>query len=233
MKSLYSEFNAALSILNGVKDVDYDDKMKILFNIVAKHHEQFPDKIKHSIQPKINGESYTFYQDFILIGYNRELSARFLISKHDDPEHGEQMTAFISNNILGLTAFGSQKFEHYFSTIRFYLDNEPSIFPCDDNFGFLHCADEFEEFANYLQELLNHNAFYDDVAEIVRKVIRETYDSLRPHERIEFIDNVLDIHYIEECQLCGNRIPWCEMLDATYIGDGYCSRCRHILDKDD
>lgn len=35
---------------------------------------------------------------------------------------------------------------------------------------------------------------------------------------------------VDECQRCGEDVPWCEMLEALDNG-GLCSYCQHMMEK--
>ena len=40
----------------------------------------------------------------------------------------------------------------------------------------------------------------------------------------------IEYNTIDECQRCGEDIPWCEMFEALDNG-GYCSYCQHVMEK--
>ena len=87
-----------------------------------------------------------------------------------------------------------------------------------------------EGFAEFLQELLDSGSI-DDGKEIgiTKQVIDKGYDSLSDKQKWVF-DKMIDANTFDECNRCGDSIPWCEMMYAL-DNDGLCSYCVHQLEK--
>ena len=230
IRNMFDEYTNALSILSGITEIGSDEQAKVLFNVVSKQRKFTPERVRTRTQWD-GGKYYAVYQDIVLADYNRPLSVLLEVVKHEATEtEGERVFAFIKNEVIGLTAFGTPKFDHYFEQIKFYLEGDDSDFPIG-SYTFLDSADGDEEFNDYLRELLDYGDLEENEVSIVNQIIEEGYASLRPHQKIEFIENVLDQYYVEDCERCGNTIPWCEMYMAASTGDSFCSYCRNIWEK--
>ena len=81
-------------------------------------------------------------------------------------------------------------------------------------------------FGNYLEELLNGG--YIDRASpaggISVQVITNGVDSLSPEQAFVFDRDVVSDYAQRSCRLCGDKVPWCEMLSSLENG-GLCSYC--------
>lgn len=89
---------------------------------------------------------------------------------------------------------------------------------------------DFREFVSDLLQLgrLEGNA----VQGIGKKIVAEGSSSLTESQRKTFIEyGLLKENYVEYCGRCAEHIPWSEMTMA--LDDGYCSYCRHLMEKDD
>jgi hypothetical protein len=89
-----------------------------------------------------------------------------------------------------------------------------------------------DDFSSYLQELIDMKALDGPALGITKQTIDKGFESLTPKQKHVFIKDVIDPNSLNECGLCPNDIPWCEMTAAVENG-GYCSWCKHQLDKED
>jgi hypothetical protein len=91
-----------------------------------------------------------------------------------------------------------------------------------------------EDFNSFLHDLLTHGLIEDDMHKgITKLVLNKGYEILTDKQKQVFMYYVLAPNYIEKCIRDAEDIPWCEMVYAVEEGDGLCSYCRHLLEKDD
>ena len=89
-----------------------------------------------------------------------------------------------------------------------------------------------EDFVSFVQELLDRKCFNDSKEEgIAKLVIDKGFESLSDKQKFVFENSISDLVY-DECRLCGEDIPWCEMSAAEDNGQ-LCSWCYHVRTKDD
>ncbi|RSL32656.1 hypothetical protein D7Z54_14490 [Salibacterium salarium] len=89
-----------------------------------------------------------------------------------------------------------------------------------------------EDLQHYLEDLLRINTIDDQRAfGITKQIIEEGPRDLSDNQLHVFRDYVLENFHTEECDRCGLNVPWSEMLEAN--DDGFCSYCRHMLEKND
>ena len=88
-----------------------------------------------------------------------------------------------------------------------------------------------EDFIGYLKDLNNIEHFEGPAAGIIKQVLHLGHESLTANQMYVLTNHVILPHYVDECDLCANDIPWCEMMDAEE--DGLCSWCKHMTEKDD
>lgn len=87
-----------------------------------------------------------------------------------------------------------------------------------------------EDFADYLQELINHHRLEDAPLGITTRVIDRGYNVLSAKQKYVFINETIIKNSVEKCERCEIDIPWCEMLEATENG-GLCNYCFHMKEK--
>lgn len=86
-----------------------------------------------------------------------------------------------------------------------------------------------EGLSAFIEELIDSNRLEGMEADIAKLMLDKGYASLSKKQRYIF-DKSIENHTIDECQLCGVDIPWCEMLEALVNG-GYCGYCQHMMEK--
>lgn len=230
-KSLYGEYSNAISTLDGVTELNANVRLKVLFNVVSKQHNLCPLKVRRSTKWRDNIEGYTIYQEILLEDYNRPLSVSLEVAKFNNIEDdSKKVVAYISNDILGIMTNTNQKFWYYFSQVKFYLDNEESVFS-DDEYGFLYDLDDDPEFASFLEKLIELVSFEESEIEIILKVINKGYGMLEPWEKIVFIENIMDFYYLSHCAICNSPFSWDDMLTALADGNHICGRCKNGIAK--
>lgn len=89
-----------------------------------------------------------------------------------------------------------------------------------------------DDFINYLEDLLFFKMIPNDEIDIVKKVVSDDFNNISDFEKEIFLENIIKYNYVDECERCGEVIPWCEMIPALDNG-GYCSYCQHMMEKDD
>lgn len=89
-----------------------------------------------------------------------------------------------------------------------------------------------DDFINYLKDLLSFEMITNNEIDVVKKVISNNFSKISDSEKEIFLENVITYNYVDECERCGEIIPWCEMIPALHNG-GYCSYCQHMMEKDD
>lgn len=85
-----------------------------------------------------------------------------------------------------------------------------------------------EDFPDFLDTLIKGNMLEPMAAGIARIVLDKSIAALSDKQRFVFEKDVLGYFYVERCELCGEEIPWSEMLEAADNG-GYCSRCAQMV----
>lgn len=86
-----------------------------------------------------------------------------------------------------------------------------------------------EGFNGFVEELINSSRLEGKEAGIAKLMLDKGYDSLSEKQKFVF-DRVIENNTVDECQRCGEDIPWCEMLEALDNG-GYCGYCQHMMEK--
>lgn len=88
-----------------------------------------------------------------------------------------------------------------------------------------------DDFNSFLEGLIAIGCLEDAALGITKKVMTDGFDSLTDNQKSVFLKYAIIPNYIESCKRCSNEIPWCEMLDASYEGKGYCGYCSHMEQK--
>lgn len=86
-----------------------------------------------------------------------------------------------------------------------------------------------EDFNGFVEELIKSSRLEGKEAGIAKQMLDKGYDSLSEKQKFVF-DKAIENYTIDECQRCGEDIPWCEMFEALDNG-GYCSYCQHVMEK--
>ena len=86
-----------------------------------------------------------------------------------------------------------------------------------------------EDFNGFVEELINSSCVEGKEAGIAKLMLDKGYDSLSEKQKFVF-DRAIEDNTVDECQRCGDDIPWCEMLEALDNG-GYCGYCQHMMEK--
>lgn len=86
-----------------------------------------------------------------------------------------------------------------------------------------------EDFNGFVEELINSSRLEGKEAGIAKLMLDKGYDSLSEKQKFVF-DRAIEDNIVDECQRCGDDIPWCEMLEALDNG-GYCGYCQHMMEK--
>ena len=86
-----------------------------------------------------------------------------------------------------------------------------------------------EGFNGFVEELIKSSRLEGKEAGIAKQMLDKGYDSLSEKQKFVF-DKAIENNTIDECQRCGEDIPWCEMFEALDNG-GYCSYCQHVMEK--
>jgi DNA-directed RNA polymerase subunit RPC12/RpoP len=84
-------------------------------------------------------------------------------------------------------------------------------------------------FAEYIQEIIDGEHLDGAALGIAKQVADRGLDSLSDKQKYVFERDVMSHYYVEECERCGNEIPWEEMYQAT--DSNYCSYCEHMYQK--
>lgn len=90
--------------------------------------------------------------------------------------------------------------------------------------GLAKRAMEPDPFTEFLRELVSLEDLENPAIGITKQVIEQGEDNLTPKQRFVFQRDVLDNYIQTECDLCGDEIPWEEMLFAI-LETGVCSWC--------
>ncbi|WP_286732665.1 MULTISPECIES: hypothetical protein [Sphingobacterium] len=89
-----------------------------------------------------------------------------------------------------------------------------------------------EDFSGFVQELIDGQHFNDNKESgIAQLVIDKGFDSLSEKQKYVF-EKAISHYVYEECERCGNDIPWSEMYFTDENG-GFCGWCYKMTDKDD
>ncbi|PLX01108.1 MAG: hypothetical protein C0594_14395 [Marinilabiliales bacterium] len=92
---------------------------------------------------------------------------------------------------------------------------------------------EVYTFIIFLKELVDHG-YLDHPTEIgvAKYIISNGTESLTRSQRKVLKEQIMKKFPQNDCELCGEPIPYDELLES-YDNGGYCSRCKHNLDKED
>lgn len=88
-----------------------------------------------------------------------------------------------------------------------------------------------EDFEGFVQDLIGSDRLNEKEAGIAKRMLDKGYDTLSDKQKFVF-DKAIENNTVDECQRCGEDIPWCEMLEALDNG-GYCNYCQHMMEKID
>ncbi|MDY2883698.1 MAG: hypothetical protein SOT71_13695 [Romboutsia timonensis] len=88
-----------------------------------------------------------------------------------------------------------------------------------------------DDFNSFLKDLIDIGCLEGSALGITKKVINNGFDYLSDKQKYVFLQYVIIPNYIENCKRCNTEIPWCEMLNASYEGNGYCGYCSHMEEK--
>ena len=88
-----------------------------------------------------------------------------------------------------------------------------------------------DDFNSFLEGLIAIDCLEGSELGITKKVMNDGFDCLSEKQKYVFLNKAIIPNYIESCKRCSNEIPWCEMLDASYEGKGYCGYCSHMEQK--
>ena len=85
-------------------------------------------------------------------------------------------------------------------------------------------------FTDYLESLIDSEMIDDPTAlGITKQVVDKGIRSLTEKQWFVFEKKVLEPLTVEECDRCGESIPWSEMLEA--LDSGLCGYCDHMREK--
>lgn len=98
--------------------------------------------------------------------------------------------------------------------------------------GFNDHIDDDDDFAGFLQQIVDMGDLEDTALGITKQVINQGEKSLSEKQEHVFQRYVLDRFTVSKCSRCGSDIPWCEMYDAS-TKNGMCNYCWHKTEKDD
>ena len=98
--------------------------------------------------------------------------------------------------------------------------------------GLQHHSYYDDDFAEFLEQLLQGGHLEDAAEGITKKVVAEGIDSLSDKQRFVFEKHVINEFVRETCNSCSYTISWSEMYAACDNG-GLCNWCEHMLSKDD
>lgn len=88
------------------------------------------------------------------------------------------------------------------------------------------------EFNYFLKQVIDSEGLSDKAEGITRLVLAKGIEVLSEKQRYVFQTEVIDEYTVQECDRCGNDVPWSEMFDAV-TEDGLCGWCRQLSDHDD
>ena len=86
------------------------------------------------------------------------------------------------------------------------------------------------ECGRFLQELISARYLEDPARGITKLVIDKGREALSQKQEFVFQRNVIDEYVHERCDMCHQKIPWCEMFQA--IEGGLCAACASRARKD-
>ena len=86
------------------------------------------------------------------------------------------------------------------------------------------------DFGQFLQELISAQHLEDPARGITKLVIDKGREALSQKQEFVFQRSVMDEYVHERCDMCHQKIPWCEMFHA--IATGLCSACASHARKD-
>jgi len=79
------------------------------------------------------------------------------------------------------------------------------------------------EFNKFLQKLVDGRYLDDPARGITKLVIDKGRETLSEKQEFVFQKNVIDKYVHESCDMCHQKMPWCEMFPA--IDKGLCAAC--------
>jgi len=86
------------------------------------------------------------------------------------------------------------------------------------------------QFNGFLQELVDARYLEDPTRGITKLVIDKGREVLSEKQDFIFQRHVIDEYVHEKCEVCHQKIPWCEMFHA--IDSGLCAACASQARKD-
>lgn len=86
-----------------------------------------------------------------------------------------------------------------------------------------------EDFNGFVEELINSSRLEGKEAGIAKLMLDKGYDSLSEKQKY-VLDGAIENNTVDECQRCGEDVPWCEMLEALDNG-GFCGYCQHMMEN--
>ncbi len=96
--------------------------------------------------------------------------------------------------------------------------------------GYAMYQSDESDYEAFLQQVIDGDHLEGASLGITKLVIAKGKAALSPRQAFVFKRDVENVYLSNECDNCGNDIPWSEMYEAHDNG-GNCGWCAHALEK--